>query len=67
METILCGASMRLVGQLFSRTCIHQKATIGEAINAIKQDVLRSLASRLELHWDSLIDEENGSPEGDPC
>jgi hypothetical protein len=31
---------------------------------AVKQDIVRSLASRLELHWDSLIEEEHGSPEG---
>jgi hypothetical protein len=31
---------------------------------AVKQDIIRSLASRLELHWDSLIEEEHGSPEG---
>lgn len=31
---------------------------------AVKQDIVRSLASRLEMHWDSLIEEENGSPEG---
>jgi hypothetical protein len=34
------------------------------ASQAVKQDIVRSLASRLELHWDSLIEEEHGSPEG---
>ncbi|OXU21526.1 hypothetical protein TSAR_005674 [Trichomalopsis sarcophagae] len=63
VKTISCRASMRLVGELVSRTSIHQKATIEEATNAVKQDILRSLASRLELHWDSVIEEENGSPE----
>lgn len=55
---------MRLVGQLVSRVALHQKATIKEATDAIKQDILRTLVSRLELHWDSVIEEENGSPEG---
>ena len=55
---------MRLMGELVSRTALHQKASIEEATNAIKQDILRSMASRLELHWDSVIEEENGSPEG---
>lgn len=64
MRIIPCGASMRLMGQLASRTALHQKASIEEATNAVKQDILRSLASRLELHWDSVIEEENGSPEG---
>lgn len=56
---------MRLVGQIVSRTFVHQKATIEEAAAAVKQDIMRSLASRLEMHWDSLIEEENGSPEGE--
>lgn len=59
-----CSASIRLIGQLVSRTFLHQKASIAEANMAVKQDIVRSLASRLEMHWDSLIEEENGSPEG---
>ena len=58
-----CNASIRLVGQLVSRTFLHQKANVEEANAAVKQDIIRSLASRLEMHWDSLIEEENGSPE----
>ncbi|XP_066586550.1 protein odr-4 homolog [Prorops nasuta] len=58
-----CTASIRLVGNLVSRTFLHQKATIQEVTDAVKQDIIRSLASRLELHWDSLIEEENGLPE----
>lgn len=33
-------------------------------LQAVKQDIIRSLASRLELHWDSLLEEEQGTPEG---
>ncbi|XP_076662153.1 protein odr-4 homolog isoform X1 [Halictus rubicundus] len=58
-----CNASIRLVGQLVSRTFVHQKANVEEANIAVKEDIIRSLASRLEMHWDSLIDEENGFPE----
>ncbi|XP_020292315.1 protein odr-4 homolog [Pseudomyrmex gracilis] len=58
-----CSASIRLIGQLVSRTFVHQKASIAEANLAVRQDIVRSLASRLEMHWDSLIEEENGSPE----
>ncbi|XP_076281305.1 protein odr-4 homolog [Lasioglossum baleicum] len=58
-----CNASIRLVGQLASRTFVHQKANVEEATVAVKEDIIRSLASRLEMHWDSLIDEENGFPE----
>ncbi|XP_012272729.1 protein odr-4 homolog [Orussus abietinus] len=63
IKVISCSESMRLVGQLFSKTFVHERASIDEATKAIKQDILRSLASRLEMHWDSLIEEENGSPE----
>lgn len=63
IRTKPCSASIRLIGQLVSRTFVHQKANIEEANTAIKQDIIRSLASRLEMHWDSLIEEENGSPE----
>ncbi|EFN83762.1 protein odr-4 homolog [Harpegnathos saltator] len=58
-----CSASIRLIGQLVSKTFVHQKASIAEANMAVRQDIVRSLASRLEMHWDSLIEEENGSPE----
>lgn len=64
MRITPCNASIRLIGQLVSRTFVHQKANVEEANAAIKQDIIRSLASRLEMHWDSLIEEENGSPEG---
>lgn len=44
----------------------HQRVLLVEYFTsqAVKQDIVRSLASRLELHWDSLIEEEHGSPEG---
>lgn len=58
-----CSASIRLIGQLVSRTFVQQRASIAEANAAVRQDIVRSLASRLDMHWDSLIGEENGSPE----
>ncbi|XP_076169809.1 protein odr-4 homolog isoform X1 [Ptiloglossa arizonensis] len=58
-----CSASIRLIGQLASRTFVHQRSNVEEANVAVKQDIIRSLASRLEMHWDSLIEEESGSPE----
>ncbi|XP_018406308.1 PREDICTED: protein odr-4 homolog [Cyphomyrmex costatus] len=54
-----CSGSIRLIGKLVSRTFIHQKASIAEVNTAVKEDIVRSLASRLEMHWDSLIVEEN--------
>ncbi|CAK9832395.1 Protein odr-4 homolog [Anthophora retusa] len=58
-----CSASIHLVGQLVSKTFVPQNANVERANTAVKQDIIRSLASRLEMHWDSLIEEENGSPE----
>nr|XP_050859607.1 protein odr-4 homolog [Vespula vulgaris] len=55
--------SMWLIGQLVSKTFVTGKTSIEEATAAIKQDIVRSLASRLEMHVDSLIEEEDGSPE----
>lgn len=55
---------IKLSGQVGSKLWLHPKATVKEASEAIKEDLLRSLAARLEMHWDSLIEEEHGSPEG---
>lgn len=52
------------MGQVSSKLWLSPKVTIGSASNAVSQDIVRSLASRLEMHWDSLIDEESGSSEG---
>ncbi|XP_043504415.1 protein odr-4 homolog [Polistes fuscatus] len=58
-----CSESLWLIGQLVSKTFVTDKTSIEEATTAIKEDIVRSLASRLEMHVDSLIEEENGSPE----
>lgn len=44
------------------------KATVAEAITAVKEDIIRSLASRFTMHCDALID-DNLLPEGnyDAC
>lgn len=43
---------------------MHPKATVNNVTSALVEDLIRSLAARLEMHWDSLIEEEHGSPEG---
>ncbi|XP_067000266.2 protein odr-4 homolog [Anabrus simplex] len=58
-----CCGEMKFQGILASRVFLHQKASVQEAVQALKEDIVRSLASRLEMHWDSLIEEEQGSPE----
>ncbi|XP_046687148.1 LOW QUALITY PROTEIN: protein odr-4 homolog [Homalodisca vitripennis] len=54
---------MKCTGVLASRVFVHQKATVAEASQAVKEDIIRSFAARLEMHWDSLVEEEIGSPE----
>lgn len=53
-----------LTGSIPSKIFLHPSTTVGEAGDAVKQDILRSLAARLEMHWETLVDEVNGSPEG---
>lgn len=54
---------MKCTGILSSKVFLHQKATVEEAVKAVKEDIIRSWAARLEMHWDSLIEEEGSSPE----
>ncbi|XP_054262969.1 protein odr-4 homolog [Macrosteles quadrilineatus] len=54
---------MNCTGVLASRVFVHQKATVLEALKAVKEDIIRSFAARVEMHCDSLVEEEIGSPE----
>lgn len=56
-----CGGFIRIMGQITSKLWLYPKMTIQEASRSVVEDIVRSLASRLEMHWDSLIDEESGS------
>lgn len=64
LEILDCGGHIRITGQIVCKLWLHPKATVGFASQAVKQDLVRSLAARLEMHWDSLTEEEHGSPEG---
>lgn len=64
IELIECGGHIRITGQIVCKLWLHPKATVGFASQAVMQDIVRSLAARLEMHWDSLTEEEHGSPEG---
>ncbi|XP_064616392.1 protein odr-4 homolog isoform X2 [Liolophura sinensis] len=44
-----CGARMQISGAISGRAFVHNKATVNEGIEAIKQDVIRSLSSRCQL------------------
>lgn len=64
MVIIDCDTKLNIMGVLRSQVFLNSKVTFEEAVAAVKQDISRSLSTRMELHWDSLIEEEYGSPEG---
>lgn len=45
-------------GILGSNVYLNEEATVDDAIEALKNDILRSLASRIEMHLDSLLEGE---------
>lgn len=63
-----CDGSIHFSGVVSSSIFMYPKATVAEAITAVKEDIIRSLASRFTMHCDALID-DNLLPEGkwDAC
>lgn len=58
-EIIETSGQLRIVGQVACKIWLQPTVTIRETTGAIREDILRSLAARLEMHWDSLTEEEN--------
>ena len=54
---------LKLGGKMCVRVYMRPKATITETSNAIKEDILRSIRARLEMHCDSLVGEETKGTE----
>lgn len=52
-------SQIKVVGQITSTVWMNPRASYKMASNAIVEDILRSLSTRLEMHWDSLIEEEH--------
>jgi len=60
-----CSSDLRFGGQMCIKSYIHGKASVGEACQVVKEDILRSLWARCDMHSDSLIgDEQRGQPDG---
>lgn len=59
-----CICMMTFKGAVQCRAYIHSKATVREAINALKQDIVRSVTARCEIHCEDLllIEEEQKDP-----
>ena len=49
---------MRLSGRMAVLTFLHPRATVSEAVEAVKADLLKSLNARSDMHCDSLVGEE---------
>lgn len=58
-----CEGTTHFSGIVASRIFLNAKATIEQAITAVKQDIIRSLAARFTMHCDALID-DSLLPEG---
>ncbi|CAB3221441.1 unnamed protein product [Arctia plantaginis] len=66
VEYLECDGSIHFSGIVSSSVFMYPKATVSEAIAAVKQDIVRSLASRFTMHCDALID-DNLLPEEKVC
>ncbi|XP_063621481.1 protein odr-4 homolog [Cydia splendana] len=66
VEYLECDGSIHFSGVVSSSVFLYPKATVSEAITAVKQDIVRSLASRFTMHCDALID-DNLLPEEKVC
>ncbi|CAH2107315.1 unnamed protein product [Euphydryas editha] len=66
VEYLECDGSIHFSGVVSSSVFMYPKATVSEAIAAVKQDIIRSLASRFTMHCDALID-DNLLPEEKVC
>lgn len=54
-------SEIQLCGALGSRVFIHEKSTAEDAVKAVREDLLRTLASRLEMHWQTFEESEGKS------
>ena len=54
---------LKLGGKMCVRVYMRPRATIKETSHAVKEDILRSLRTRLEMHCDSLVGEETKGTE----
>lgn len=59
-----CVCMMTVKGAVQCRAYVHGKATVGDAITALKQDIIRSVMARCEIHCEDLllIEEEQKDP-----
>ncbi|CAG0883835.1 unnamed protein product [Darwinula stevensoni] len=64
-QNVPCGMGfwMKVQGTLCARAYLHSKATISEALEYLKRDVILTLAHRWQMHCDSLLEDMDGTEE----
>ncbi|XP_050302642.1 protein odr-4 homolog [Anthonomus grandis grandis] len=60
LEPLSISGQIHIIGEISLRLWLNAKASFGDAIVAVKEDLMRSLSTRMEMHWDSLTEEELG-------
>nr|CAD7262005.1 unnamed protein product [Timema shepardi] len=63
VEITPCSSGLCIKGNLGSSVFMHDKSTVCELVRAIKQDIVRSLASRFEIYCDYFLEEKCFSQE----
>nr|CAG4644223.1 EOG090X0BI6 [Lepidurus arcticus] len=53
-----CVTELRFSGKMCVKAFVHAKATVEDGFLALREDVLRSLWARCEMHCDSLVSDE---------
>ncbi|CAG2060790.1 unnamed protein product [Timema podura] len=63
VEITPCSSGLCIKGNLGSSVFMHDKTTVCEVVTAIKQDIVRSLASRFEIYCDYFLEQKGFSQE----
>jgi hypothetical protein len=53
-----CGAKMFVRGTIVAKAFVHAKSTVADAIQALKEDIIRSIIARCELLCEDLLQAE---------
>ncbi|CAH0557442.1 unnamed protein product [Brassicogethes aeneus] len=59
LEVTESGGQIQVVGHVASKLWLNPKVSIACAKQCVMHDIIRSLTARLEMHWDSLTEEEH--------
>ena len=57
VDVMEAGSRLRLSGRTALRVFLHPEATVQEAVWALKEDAMRTITARLDIHADTLVGE----------